>query len=277
MAARRPPPGTPGYGPSVFCQVALTMLLTRWIVPQLGALLGVKQGLDVYIELLCAAAGIAGGANSQGMKVAKLSVVSVFVGYCGISLPCALLEFGFPETAVKLKRQGSKGLFTTKEFLQAITLSTVNLLFFSWMLTVPLVRLMLSIHGDAPRAEDPFDAGVEAAKFFTAPTAAACMFAHPLEFCFGNLMGVALGPVLTGCHLATCLFWYCYALVSTSCSHSGFWFLTCEGHDVHHEKFVWNFGAGGVMDAVFKTEHMPSNEAEEPNGTSTSITKPKKS
>lgn len=58
---------------------------------------------------------------------------------------------------------------------------------------------------------------------FTAPTAAACMFAHPLEFCFGNLMGVALGPVLTGCHLATCLFWYCYALVSTSCSHSGFW------------------------------------------------------
>ena len=45
----------------------------------------------------------------------------------------------------------------------------------------------------------------------------------------------------------------------------------------HHEKFVWNFGAGGVMDAVFKTEHMPSNEAEEPNGTSTSITKPKKS
>ena len=159
----------------------------------------VQQGLDVYIELLCAAAGIAGGANSQGMKVAKLSVVSVFVGYvwarkacmseiytgvyvydiycqqsvlallfyryCGISLPCALLEFGFPKTAVKLKRQGSKGLFTTKEFLQAITLSTVNLLFFSWMLTVPLVRLMLSIHGDAPRAEDPFDAGVEAAKF----------------------------------------------------------------------------------------------------------------
>ena len=42
MAARRPPPGTPGYGPSVFCQFALTMLLTRWIVPQLGALLGVK-------------------------------------------------------------------------------------------------------------------------------------------------------------------------------------------------------------------------------------------
>ena len=48
----------------------------------------VQQGLDVYIELLCAAAGIAGGANSQGMKVAKLSVVSVFVGYVWARKAC---------------------------------------------------------------------------------------------------------------------------------------------------------------------------------------------
>ena len=76
MVALRPPDGTPGYGPSVVCQFALTMLLTRLVVPQLGALLGVEvvgsthqdsssnevgiiqQGLDVYIELLCTAAGM---------------------------------------------------------------------------------------------------------------------------------------------------------------------------------------------------------------------------
>ena len=95
---RRAPRGTPGYGPSVVFQFMLTAILSRLVVPQLGALLGVQiqdggasnntnsqggvvlHGLNTYIEILCHLAGIPGGANSQSMNVAKLSVVSVFVG-----------------------------------------------------------------------------------------------------------------------------------------------------------------------------------------------------
>merc|ERR1712046_567363 len=42
---------------------------------------------------------------------------------------------------------------------------------------------------------------------FKAPTAVACMFAPPLEFGFGNLLGVSLGPVLANALGATAMIW----------------------------------------------------------------------
>ena len=90
---------------------------------------------------------------------------------------------------------------------------------------------------------------------FTAPTAVASMYAHPLEFLVGNLTGVALGPVLLNTHPYTAYFWFCYALVSTGGSHSGYTFFDAESHDRHHEFFNCNFGVGGMMDAIMKTDY----------------------
>ena len=61
----------------------------------------------------------------------------------------------------------------------------------------------------------------------------------------GNLLGVALGPVLTNAHPYTAYGWFVLTLVSTCGSHSGYDFFGAEKHDEHHEFFDWNFGELG--------------------------------
>mmetsp|Transcript_6735 Transcript_6735/g.12033 ORF Transcript_6735/g.12033 Transcript_6735/m.12033 type:complete len:142 (+) Transcript_6735:692-1117(+) len=85
------------------------------------------------------------------------------------------------------------------------------------------------------------------------PAAVCATYAHPFEFVVGNLMGVALGPVLTNSHPYTAYGWFVLTLVSTCGSHSGYGFLGAEKHDEHHEFFDWNFGVGPVCDQLFGT------------------------
>ena len=63
------------------------------------------------------------------------------------------------------------------------------------------------------------------------------MFANPIEFCYGNVMGVVLGPVITNCHPLTGAFWMAFSVISTSCSHSRYCCLGAQNHDIHHEHF----------------------------------------
>ena len=94
---------------------------------------------------------------------------------------------------------------------------------------------------------------------YHAPTAVACMYAHPVEYCIGNVLGVILGPCLTNCHPYECAFWMTYSLASTSASHSGYFFLGATDHDAHHEHFYCNYGVGVFMDKLFKTEYEGSD------------------
>ena len=89
---------------------------------------------------------------------------------------------------------------------------------------------------------------------FKAPVAVACMYAHPIEYDIGNVLGVILGPAITNCHPYVACFWMIYALVQTSSTHSGYTFLGCQNHDWHHEHFDYNFGTGIIMDRIFGTE-----------------------
>ena len=82
---------------------------------------------------------------------------------------------------------------------------------------------------------------------YTAPAAIVAVYAHPLEFLIGNYMGVALGPVVTGCHPSVGVFWYTVTIFGTCMTHSGYdyWHgtdLSAHHHDMHHEFFNCNFG-----------------------------------
>ena len=77
---------------------------------------------------------------------------------------------------------------------------------------------------------------------FTAPTSCASMYAHWFEFAIGNLLGVILGPCISGAPADAVYFWVCVALLNTGGRHSGYYFLGAQFHDLHHEKFLWNEG-----------------------------------
>ncbi|EFC44250.1 C-4 sterol methyl oxidase [Naegleria gruberi] len=87
-----------------------------------------------------------------------------------------------------------------------------------------------------------------------------CVYAHPVEYLFGNVIPVLSGPSLLRVHL----FWYClwivFKMMETSYVHSGFDFklnpfkwLTNE-HAYHHSHYQDNYGTWyGVMDRIFRT------------------------
>ncbi len=147
-----------------------------------------------------------------------------------------------PSVFLKYKLQGSRSLFTLREWLEAVTVSLSNLLIFSWTTTIPLWFLWgysrELLGRPIPQESDPFvwkDEVINLVihgvvvdfwfywthvvlhwgmfygpihKFhhrFKAPTAVASMYTNPIEFCLGNLLGVSLGPVITNCH-RKCLF-----------------------------------------------------------------------
>lgn len=91
---------------------------------------------------------------------------------------------------------------------------------------------------------------------WTAPVALSAAYAHPIEYAFGNIVTVALGPLLLGmCHTAT-LGWIVLAIIGTTIHHSGYhlpYLLSPEFHDYHHLKFVGNYGLLGILDRLHGT------------------------
>jgi methylsterol monooxygenase len=194
-------------------------------------------------------------ARDHGWNMQALGAIA---GYLVMAVGiCTALDL-VPSLTLRLKTQGARSYFTPYEWLQAVGLSSFNMAFSSWLVTVPAWHLQRSglLRGGTPVAqpEDPFDLRMALVHFlahaviidvwfytthralhwpplykaihklhhkFKAPTGVACMFAHPLEFCIGNVLGVMLGPALTNCHPISAAFWTTFALVSTSGSHSG--------------------------------------------------------
>jgi sterol desaturase/sphingolipid hydroxylase (fatty acid hydroxylase superfamily) len=91
---------------------------------------------------------------------------------------------------------------------------------------------------------------------FKAPYAIAAIYAHPLEALIGNTFAV-MGPgFFVGFHAYT---WY-WAIVlgwmGTMSDHSGYalpWYLNNRSHDIHHEKFLCNYGTFHWMDWLHGT------------------------
>lgn len=189
-----------------------------------------------------------------------------------------------------LKTQGHKSFFTLSEYCQALGIAFSNFFIFSWFVSIPAWQLHKrgGLRSGTPLAswDEELHLGWAALHFivhvliidvwfylthralhwrslygpihkfhhrFKAPTAVACVYAHPVEYCIGNAAGVILGPTLTNCHPLSAGFWMAFSLISTAMSHSGYAFLGAENHDLHHEHFDYNFGVGVFMDKLLGT------------------------
>lgn len=89
---------------------------------------------------------------------------------------------------------------------------------------------------------------------FSAPTAMACVYAHPLEFAVGNVLPIYLGPVLTNAHPRTCYLWFFLTMLGTCKGHSGYRiFGLADPHEDHHVSFLCNYGGMYFSDCLFGT------------------------
>ena len=69
-------------------------------------------------------------------------------------------------------------------------------------------------------------------------------------------MPIALPPLILNSHAVTLFLFMALELAKSVVVHSGYDFLAEAGrkHDLHHEKFVVNFGLIGLMDWLHKTD-----------------------
>lgn len=95
---------------------------------------------------------------------------------------------------------------------------------------------------------------------FTAPIAFAAQYAHPLEHVLGNTLPIVLPLAVRRAHILSFALFLTYELWETASVHSGYDFVTwplplnpARVHDLHHEKFLVNFGSIGLMDWVHGT------------------------
>ena len=95
---------------------------------------------------------------------------------------------------------------------------------------------------------------------FKAPFALSAIYAHPLEFLFGNIVPLVAGLLLCKAHVFVALEFMTIAILSTQTYHSGYsmpWSTQLDDqprfHDKHHEKFNVNFGHLNVLDMIHMT------------------------
>lgn len=217
-------------------------------------------------------------------------------GYWSMSLLASFMDLLPLE---KFKTQESKSYFTITEWLEAVLLSNFNLLVSSWFITLPLMCFWyhLQVYRGQEMVSSytakefnmyrfPLDILIHVVTVdiwfyvthrilhypilyklvhklhhrFKAPTAVACMYANPIEFTIGNHLGVALGPIFSNCHPYTAFFWFFLSLFNTAGCHSGYYLFGAEEHDIHHEKFRFNYGVGGMMDYLCGTRYVESEK-----------------
>ena len=89
---------------------------------------------------------------------------------------------------------------------------------------------------------------------WTAPTAAACVYAHPVEFALANVWPIHAGPMLTNAHPYTSFAWWALAMAGTCLGHAGYRILGYQdAHDEHHVAFHVHYGGLFLSDWLMGT------------------------
>jgi sterol desaturase/sphingolipid hydroxylase (fatty acid hydroxylase superfamily) len=99
---------------------------------------------------------------------------------------------------------------------------------------------------------------------FTAPVALAAQYAHPLEHFFANILPISIPPQMLQSHILTYWLFLAFELLETSTVHSGYDFFdnAAKTHDLHHEKFMINFGSLGFLDRLHGTNKIRKRATE---------------
>lgn len=94
--------------------------------------------------------------------------------------------------------------------------------------------------------------------YFQLPFCISGAYAHPFEFIFSNIITAMCGPILLQPHLYTIIFVAYISIIFNTLSHSCYEFnyiYSAKFHDVHHDKYKYNYGLIGMMDKLFGTLH----------------------
>jgi sterol desaturase/sphingolipid hydroxylase (fatty acid hydroxylase superfamily) len=93
---------------------------------------------------------------------------------------------------------------------------------------------------------------------WTAPTALAAAYAHPIEHIISNLSPAILAMLFFKPHYITFVAFTWLGLFTTLCEHSGYEFLAdAKFHDIHHLRYNANFGLWGLYDDLMGTRMWP--------------------
>lgn len=225
--------------------------------------------------------------NDFLFSVAGTTVVTAIVFWLSNLLFISLDILGFPSFLLKYKVQDDKKV-EMSQFLKALRRVLINEFIIGIPFSASIYYMMLlrgcDIGGELPTftwvaLEIIVHTLVEEVGFYyshrlfhhprlykhfhkihhewTAPTSIVSIYAHPLEHIISNLLPMALGPIITGSHLATAWLWFAVGLMSTTVAHSGYHlplFPSPEAHDYHHLKFNNCFGVLGVLDRLHGTD-----------------------
>lgn len=221
-------------------------------------------------------------------------VVAANLFYWLISIIVLYIDFMVAKTKspwLKKHKIKPNHYISGKERRDLITLTAFNMLMVAPLISVPLFEILWDrIHGKFRLSEDdiwvweiellqkiPIQILVTEVGFYTihiimhswpllykhihkihhrfqAPTAMACVYAHPLEFLLGNLLPIYMGPILTNAHPFTSYFWFVAAMVGTCKGHSGYKiFGHADYHEEHHYFYKYNYGGMYILDFLFGT------------------------
>lgn len=95
-------------------------------------------------------------------------------------------------------------------------------------------------------------------------------YSHPLEFLFVYSL-IMFGTLIQRAHIMNTVLSGGLAGISTMYLHSGFDIPGIMGHELHHQRPKFNFGALGVLDYIFGTLYVPMGPRVAENGGRTGL------
>lgn len=93
---------------------------------------------------------------------------------------------------------------------------------------------------------------------WTAPTALAAAYAHPIEHVLSNVGPAAIAMVMFRPHFLSFVTFTWLGLTTTLCEHAGYEFLAdAKFHDIHHLRYNCNYGLWGLYDDLLGSRMWP--------------------